>query len=49
MFTVVSRRRDTGILRSLGANRMEILTAFLSEILILGIIGGALGGLIGYF
>ena len=49
MFTVVSRRRDTGILRSLGANRMEILMAFLSEILILGIIGGALGGLIGYF
>jgi putative ABC transport system permease protein len=49
MFTVVSRRRDTGILRSLGANRMEILTAFLSEILIIGIIGGALGGLIGYF
>ena len=49
MFTVVSRRRDTGILRSLGANRMEILAAFLSEILILGIIGGALGGLIGYF
>jgi len=49
MFTVVSRRRDTGILRSLGANRMEILAAFLSEILILGIIGGALGGLIGFF
>jgi putative ABC transport system permease protein len=49
MFTVVSRRRDTGILRSLGANRLEILAAFLSEILILGIIGGGLGGLIGYF
>jgi putative ABC transport system permease protein len=49
MFTVVSRRRDTGILRSLGANRIEILLAFLSEILLLGIIGGALGGLIGYF
>lgn len=49
MFTVVSRRRDTGILRSLGANRIEILAAFLSEILILGVIGGALGGLIGFF
>jgi putative ABC transport system permease protein len=49
MFTVVSRRRDAGILRSLGANRMEILGAFLSEIFILGIIGGGLGGLIGYF
>ncbi len=49
MFTVVSRRRDTGILRSLGANRMEIVAAFLSEILIHGVIGGALGGLIGFF
>jgi len=49
MFAVVSRRRDTGILRSLGAKRYEILAAFLTEILILGIIGGALGGLLGYF
>jgi putative ABC transport system permease protein len=49
MFTVISRRRDTGILRSLGANRLDILAAFLSEILILGVIGGALGGLIGFF
>lgn len=49
MFTVISRRRDTGILRSLGAKRLEILAAFLSEILILGVIGGAFGGLIGYF
>jgi putative ABC transport system permease protein len=48
MFTVVSRRRDTGILRSLGATRSEIFAAFLSEILILGIIGGALGGLLGF-
>ena len=49
MFAVVSRRRDTGILRSLGANRSEILAAFLAEMFILGILGGALGGLVGYF
>ncbi len=49
MFTVISRRRDTGILRSLGAKRSEILAAFLTEIFILGILGGGLGGLIGYF
>lgn len=49
MFAVVTRRRDTGILRSLGAKRIEILMAFLSEILTLGVIGGALGGLAGYF
>jgi putative ABC transport system permease protein len=48
MFAVVSRRRDTGILRSLGAKRYEIVAAFLTEILILGFLGGALGGLVGY-
>ena len=49
MFAVVSRRRDTGILRSLGARRYELVVAFLVEILILGVIGGALGGVMGYF
>ncbi len=49
MFAVVSRRRDTGILRSLGARKAEIVAAFLSEILILGLVGGALGGVLGYF
>jgi putative ABC transport system permease protein len=48
MFTVVSRRRDAGIMRSLGARRHEILGAFFSEILLFGIIGGALGGILGY-
>ncbi len=49
MFAVVSRRKDAGILRSLGANRREIVFAFLSEILFLGALGGALGGIAGYF
>lgn len=48
MFTVISRRRDAGILRSLGAKRFEIFLAFLFELLILGTIGGALGGWIGF-
>jgi putative ABC transport system permease protein len=48
MFTVVNRRKDAGILRSLGARRYEIVIAFLTEILLFGIIGGALGGLAGY-
>jgi len=48
MFTVVSRRKDAGILRSLGASRREILRAFFSEILLLGSIGGAMGGLAGF-
>ena len=48
MFAVASRRRDAGILRSLGASRREIVSAFLTEILILGLAGGLLGGLFGY-
>ncbi|MHB8909657.1 MAG: FtsX-like permease family protein [Syntrophales bacterium] len=48
MFTVVSRRRDAGILRSLGASPREIFGAFFCEILLLGSIGGALGGLSGF-
>ncbi len=49
MFAVVSRRKDAGILRSLGASRREIVFAFLSEVLFLGALGGALGGVLGYF
>ncbi len=48
MFAVVSRRKDAGILRSLGASRLDIVAAFLSEMLILGLLGGALGGGLGY-
>jgi putative ABC transport system permease protein len=48
MFTVVSRKRDVGILRSMGVSRKEIIIAFLVEILILGALGGALGGVAGY-
>jgi putative ABC transport system permease protein len=48
MFAVVSRSRDAGILRSLGASRREILLAFSSEIFLLGSLGGALGGLFGF-
>ncbi|MBM3312443.1 MAG: FtsX-like permease family protein, partial [Candidatus Aminicenantes bacterium] len=48
MFSVISRKRDAGILRSLGASRLEITSAFLAEILLLGMAGGALGGILGY-
>jgi len=48
MFAVVSRRKDAGIMRSLGVTGHEILGAFLSEILLFGIVGGALGGILGY-
>lgn len=48
MFAVVSRRHDAGVLRSLGAGRGQIATAFCVEILLLGVTGGALGGALGY-
>lgn len=48
MFVVVSRRKDAGILRSLGAYRYEIIASFLSEILLLGFVGGALGSFLGF-
>ncbi|MGD0231047.1 MAG: FtsX-like permease family protein, partial [Syntrophorhabdales bacterium] len=48
MFAVASRRRDAAILVSLGASRREILSAFLTEILIFGLAGGLLGGVSGY-
>lgn len=48
MFAVLSRRRDSGILRSLGARRREIAAAFLAEIALLGGAGGFFGGAFGY-
>ena len=47
-FTIVSRRRDAGILRSLGASTSEVVSAFLTEVLIFGVCGGMLGGVFGY-
>lgn len=49
MFTVVSRTKEVGILRSLGARQREIVVAFLSQILLFGLMGGILGGAAGYF
>jgi len=49
MFTVVSRTREAGILRSLGARQREIAIAFLSQVLLFGLLGGMLGGAAGYF
>jgi putative ABC transport system permease protein len=48
VFSVISRKRDAGILRSLGASRSEIATAFVIEIFLFGLAGGLLGGVFGY-
>ncbi len=48
MFAVVSRRRDAGVLRSLGTSRGEVATAFLAEIALFGVLGGLLGSVFGF-
>ena len=47
--SVVRRRTEIGILRSLGASRMEIRALFLAEAAALGLVGIALGLVGGYF
>ncbi|GAB4259583.1 MAG: FtsX-like permease family protein [Deferrisomatales bacterium] len=47
-FAVASRRRDAGILLSLGAGRREVAGAFLVELAILGGLGGLGGAALGY-
>jgi ABC-type antimicrobial peptide transport system permease subunit len=47
--TVASRTAEIGTLRALGFSRAAILTAFLVEALLLGLIGGAVGILVASF
>ncbi len=48
MFTIAARRRDAAVLMSLGGRRGEIISAFVVEILIFGVVGGLAGGVFGY-
>jgi len=45
--SVVRRREEIGTLRALGAGRASVLAIFLAEALVLGLLGAALGLLIG--
>lgn len=45
--SVVRRRSEIGILRAIGASRRMILTAFLGEAVLFGLIGGLLGVALG--
>jgi putative ABC transport system permease protein len=46
-FAVVQRRRTIGILRALGATPGQVLTIVLTEAFVLGVVGAALGVLLG--
>jgi putative ABC transport system permease protein len=48
-FAVVQRRRVIGVLRALGATRSRVLAMILTEALALGIVGAALGLVLGMF
>ncbi|MCL4388684.1 ABC transporter permease [Candidatus Marsarchaeota archaeon] len=47
MVSVSERTREIGILKSIGFKQRDILTLFLSEALIIGLLGGALGSIVG--
>ncbi|MCU0630775.1 MAG: ABC transporter permease [Methanoregulaceae archaeon] len=44
MMSVTERIREIGIMRSLGAQRLEVMKMFLYEALILGLVGSTIGG-----
>ncbi len=47
--SVIEKRRDIGILRSMGASEKSILRIFMYEGLLIGVIGTIAGALLGYF
>ncbi|OYT31714.1 MAG: hypothetical protein B6U94_02220 [Thermofilum sp. ex4484_79] len=49
MMSVRERIREIGILKAIGANDKQILQIFLNEVIILGVLGGILGDIMGYF
>jgi putative ABC transport system permease protein len=48
VISVLERRPEIGLRRSLGATRGQIRTQFVAESLLLSLIGGAVGALLGY-
>ncbi|MGB9758209.1 MAG: ABC transporter permease [Thermoproteota archaeon] len=46
--SVTEKRREIGVLKSIGAERWHVLFIFSSQGIILGIFGGLLGGILGY-
>ena len=48
MFSVLSRREDMSLLLTLGADRRELVGAFIAESLVLGVVGSLAGIVFGY-
>lgn len=46
MMSVTERVKEIGIMRSIGAQRKEVMSMFLYEALILGVVGSIIGGLL---
>ncbi len=46
--TIFERRREIGLMKAVGADRVQISQLFLGEAVIIGIIGGTIGILIGF-
>jgi putative ABC transport system permease protein len=45
--SVIERRKEIGLMKSIGAQNQKIVTLFLLETIFIGIIGGILGYMIG--
>lgn len=45
MMSVLERTREIGIIKSIGAKRSHVLTIFLTEVLLISLIGGILGSI----
>jgi putative ABC transport system permease protein len=45
MMSVTERIKEIGIMRSIGAQRKEVMSMFIYEALILGVVGSLIGGI----
>lgn len=48
LMSTIERTREIGLMRAIGAQRVTILKMFLTEALILGVIGSVIGGLLSF-
>jgi putative ABC transport system permease protein len=48
MMSVTERIKEIGIMRSIGAQKKEVMSMFLYEAIILGVIGSAIGGIMSF-